>query len=331
MITESNDTILQADDSGLSSATEGTFSASGFIGDNPNVSPGFDVDLISFQLDAGDVAIIDIDADENGSSLDPILRVFNSAGNELAVSDDDPAPGEDFSLDSFIEFTASVSDTYFVGVSGFSNFDYDPSIEGSGFDDFNSTGEYDLEISIFDVIGGTIGNDNLIGTSGNDLINGLNGNDTINGRGGSDVINGGSGRDFLSGKAGDDTIFGDRGRDNLFGNSGNDSLSGGDGNDVLRGGGGSDTLSGGRGNDILFGNGGNDIFVLEFGQEGETIADFENGKDLFALPAFTSFSDVRVARDNNGGVTLSVFNDVLATVQTTLPNDISAEDFIVTN
>ena len=329
MITESNDTILEANDSGLTSATGGTFFASGSIGDNPNVAPDLDVDFISFQLDAGDRVTIDIDGDQFGTGLDSVQRLFDSAGNELVVTDLSAAPGEPFSFDTFIDFTASVSDTYFVGISGFDNLNYDPFVEGSGFNDFDSTGDYDIEISVFDVISGTNGNDNLSGTFGDDLIDALGGNDTVNGRGGDDNINGGNGLDNLSGKAGDDLIDGGRGRDNLFGNSGNDTLLGGDSNDVLRGGGGSDRLQGNRGNDLLFGNGGNDVFVLDFGQEGETIVDFENGKDLFELPDFTDFSEVRIARDNSGGSTISVFGDVLATVQSTNPNQLGAEDFIV--
>ena len=88
-IAEPNDTLEQAIDSGLSSESPGTFSDSGFLGDNPNVTPPTDeVDLISFQLDAGDRATIDIDAQVIGSPLDSVLRVFDSDGNEVAVNDD---------------------------------------------------------------------------------------------------------------------------------------------------------------------------------------------------------------------------------------------------
>ncbi len=141
-INEPNDTIPLALNSGLSSDNLGTFSESGFIGDNPNVPPTDEVDIIEFQLDAGDIAIIDIDASEFGSSLDPILRLFDSEGNEVAVNDDSDG------LDSFLDFTAPVSDNYFVGVSSFSNFDYDPFVEGSGSG--GSTGDYELEISILE-------------------------------------------------------------------------------------------------------------------------------------------------------------------------------------
>ena len=146
MTIEPNDTIFEANDSGLSSSNPGIFFDSGFIGDNPDVLPTEDVDLIGFQLDAGNRVTIDLDAAEFGSELDSVLRLFDSVGNELVVSDDDPAPEEDFTLDSYIDFTAEFSDTYYVGVSSFANFGYDPFVEGSGFG--SSTGEYDLEIFV---------------------------------------------------------------------------------------------------------------------------------------------------------------------------------------
>ena len=138
-IDEPNDTIPEAVDTGLDSS--GTFTDSGFIGDNPSVVPTNEVDLLKFQLDAGDRVTIDIDAQVLGSPLDSRLRLFDSAGNEVAANDDSDG------LDSFIDFTASVSDTYYAGVSSYDNFGYDPFVEGSGFDGF-SAGEYDIEIFV---------------------------------------------------------------------------------------------------------------------------------------------------------------------------------------
>ena len=145
MTGEPNDILSQAGKTGLFSS--GTSTKSGVIGNNPNVGSTDDVDLFEFQLDAGDAVTIDIDADEFSSDLDSVLRLFSSEGEEVAVSDDDSAPGEDFSLDSFISFIADSTDTYFAGVSSFANFDYDPLVEGSGSG--GSTGEYDITIKIF--------------------------------------------------------------------------------------------------------------------------------------------------------------------------------------
>ncbi len=146
VLAEPNDTLEQAIDSGLSSESPGTFNDSGFLGDNPNVTPPTDeVDLISFQLDAGDRATIDIDAQVLGSPLDSVLRLFDSEGNQVAVNDDSDG------LDSFINFIASDTDTYFAGVSSFANFGYSPLEEGSGFDGF-STGDYNIEIEVGPVV-----------------------------------------------------------------------------------------------------------------------------------------------------------------------------------
>ena len=146
VLDETNDTIPEAVATDLSTTDPGTVNTSSSIGDNPNVDPEADVDLAQFQLDEGDRVTLDIDADESSSSLDSVLRLFNSEGIEVAVSDDDPAPGENFSLDSYIDFTATTSDTYYVGVSSYSNFTYDPFEEGSGTG--FSSGDYDLEITV---------------------------------------------------------------------------------------------------------------------------------------------------------------------------------------
>lgn len=146
VLAEPNDTIPFAIASNLSSTNPGTFNNAGVIGDNPNVASGLDVDFIQFQLNAGDQITIDIDAAQLGSSLDSILRLFDATGNQLAVSDDSPAPGETFSLDSYLDFTATTSGTYYVGVSGYSNFSYNPFTPGSGTS--GSTGSYNIAVSI---------------------------------------------------------------------------------------------------------------------------------------------------------------------------------------
>jgi uncharacterized repeat protein (TIGR01451 family) len=103
--------------------------------------------LIKFPLNAGERVTLDIDARTLGSSLDSVLRLFDSTGIQLRVSDDNPAPNEPFSRDSYIDFTASVSGTYYVGVSGYSNFSYNPFIDGSGASS-SSSGNYTLEIKV---------------------------------------------------------------------------------------------------------------------------------------------------------------------------------------
>ncbi|KAF6246667.1 hypothetical protein C6990_05930, partial [Nitrosopumilus sp. b3] len=133
------------------------------------------------------------------------------------------------------------------------------------------------DVSLYNVIEGTNGNDKLKGTDGNDLILGLDGNDkinakkgddciyggdgkdNINGHDGMDEIHGGSGDDKIRGHAGDDIIFGDAGNDNLTGNNGLDEIHGGDGNDKITGNNHDDRLFGDAGNDKIGGGNGDDF------------------------------------------------------------------------
>ena len=113
-----------------------------------------DVDLYQFQLNQGNTVILDIDAAISGSSLDSVLQLFDAEGNVLTNNDDGTAKDESSSLDSLIEFTATDDGTYYVGVSSFANFDYDP-INGSnnfGNDLGSSTGNYDLTTTIVNSI-----------------------------------------------------------------------------------------------------------------------------------------------------------------------------------
>jgi|GEM_PF-6275604 len=144
-LVESNDTISNAIDIGAFASGD-SFSTTSVIGNNDNIAPTSDVDFIAFELNAGDTVTIDIDANLFGSSLDTVLRLFNSFGTELAVSDDNTAPGEFFSLDSYLSYTAGVSGTYYVGVSSYNNFVYDPLVEGSGSG--FTTGEYEITIEV---------------------------------------------------------------------------------------------------------------------------------------------------------------------------------------
>ncbi|MEO1373287.1 MAG: S8 family serine peptidase [Cyanobacteria bacterium J06635_10] len=161
---ESNDTIKEAIclPKGL-----GSYLYKGFIGDNPNVAPSDDVDLIKLELNEGARAIIDINAREYGSALDSVLRVFDSAGNEVAFNDDTFVTPDSY-RDSFIDFTASVTDTYYIGVSSYHNFEYNIFEEGS--DSGYTTGEYDISI--------LVENGSISGTKWND-VNGDGARSTI--------------------------------------------------------------------------------------------------------------------------------------------------------
>ena len=92
---------------------------------NVSILPAEDVDFYAVVLSAGQILSLDIDARELGSDLDPVLGVFDRDGTTLLVqSDDDPAPGESFSTDSFLEFVVPADGTYFIAVSSYPDFDF---------------------------------------------------------------------------------------------------------------------------------------------------------------------------------------------------------------
>ena len=109
--------------------------------DYGDIDNGLDVDMFSFDVTAGQKITFDVDG-RNASNLDSYLRLFNASGTQLGYSDDDPAPGESSSTESYLEYTFTSSGRYYVGVSGFSNIAYDP-VTGYG-DASGVTGEYSL-------------------------------------------------------------------------------------------------------------------------------------------------------------------------------------------
>jgi serralysin len=302
-MTEPNNTIYEAEDTGLSSSGQKNIVLS------DSIDPTSDVDLYRLQVDQGDVVTFNIEAQENGSELDSVVRLFDPNGSELAVNDDSQGPFEPFSLDSYLEYTATTTQDYYVGVSNYANFDYDPNTEGTGTPGF-STGDYDLAITIFNGINGTEGADNLTGTSGQDYISGLGGNDTLSGGGQKDYLLGGTGNDFLRGDRGDDL------------------LRGGEGTDVIRAGSGNDTLGGEAGRDSLYGGEGSDIFAI--GSEQDTIFDFRDGSDLLLLTDGSSFSDLNITLGTSSGTStvISSFGSDIATLIGISPDQIDSNDFV---
>ncbi|KAA1257828.1 hypothetical protein LF1_03180 [Rubripirellula obstinata] len=140
-----NDLISQAVNTRAGSAHTGPYVDTGTI-----AGPG-DVDLFQVELGSGDRLIADIDTLVADGALpagvDTTLRVFNSNGVEVAIneftvaraqfdlgiadSDDDGADAS--TVDPFIDFTATIPGTYYVGVSSAVNAAYDPnSISGRG-------------------------------------------------------------------------------------------------------------------------------------------------------------------------------------------------------
>lgn len=274
-IVEPNDTIATASDSNLLPGQNNTFTTTGAIGDRTDTPPELDVDLFKVRLAAGDRLIVDVDTQTIGSPLDSSLRLFNETGIELAL-----VLNREGSVDPFLDFTASASGTYYLGVGTDGNINYDPEAEASGQNFGNAGGNYNLKISIAPPITftGTSGNDTFTSGNGNDRLSGLGGNDNLNAKGGKDTLSGGTGNDTLNGGDNDDTLRGNGGIDVLLGGQGSDRLEGGTesdrlrgeaGNDRLFGGDGNDNLDGGADSDTLFGGAGNDTLSA-----GNTTSDF---------------------------------------------------------
>ncbi len=116
--------------------------------------------------------------------------------------------------------------------------------------------------------------------------------DALYGEAGKQVIRAKDGDDIVLGLGGADKLFGQAGSDLLMGHGGKDRLHGGKHDDMLDGGRGDDWLNGGKGDDVLIGGKGNDVFVLMVRKGTDTILDFEDGADRFALKGGLRFKDL---------------------------------------
>ena len=128
---EPNDTFATAVDTNLS-ANNTSYQARGTIGNNGGASASSDVDYFLVELNAGDRIKVDVDT-PGSSNLDSALRIFSENGRRVANNDNGAAPGESNTTDSYIDFTASRSGTYYIRVNSKSR---------------RSSGEYSLNIDL---------------------------------------------------------------------------------------------------------------------------------------------------------------------------------------
>ena len=104
------------------------------IGDG--IYRNWDVDLYRVDVEAGQTLY----ATAIATSLDEAaLRVFDAAGSEVVTT----------TVGSHVAYTATTTDTYYLGVSGFGNVNYDATVENSGSDGF-TTGAYSLRVAAVD-------------------------------------------------------------------------------------------------------------------------------------------------------------------------------------
>lgn len=155
---ESNDTLATANSLGTIDADNSAIATGELSFDfenNPGIDDTEDVDLYSFELNAGDTVAIDLD-EVGDSPLDLAeLILFDGEGNNIAQGDFSN-PGTDDAFTSFlpyIEYTAEESGTYYVGVSSTFNTFYDPTAKGTGsgdaLRDFGfDIGSYELEVNL---------------------------------------------------------------------------------------------------------------------------------------------------------------------------------------
>jgi glycerophosphoryl diester phosphodiesterase len=114
------------------------------------------------------------------------------------------------------------------------------------------------------------------------------------------------------------------------GTEGNDRLRGDQLDDYIDGGAGDDFLRGGKGNNFLKGGEGSDTFVLTKGGT-QTIADFENGTDLIALPAGLGFNKLSIVQGtelNANATLIQRQGKTLAVLSGIEANTITANNFI---
>ena len=143
----------------------------------------------------------------DNSGADTILKVFNSAGEQVAANDDaDFAAGQ---LDSRLSFTPDSSGVYYLSAGLY-----------LGNPAQDHTGAYTLTLV-----------DPEAGDTGTPVDGGID----LGGSDGHDDLRGGAGDDTLRGGPGNDSLLGLGGQDFLIGNRGDDTLEGGDDDDLLLG------------------------------------------------------------------------------------------------
>ena len=113
--TEPNDSIGTATSSTLVAGSSGGVTSMGNNGDGPfgpttGNSTG-DFDFFSVAANAGQVIVFDVNSNINGTGVDTVIGIYNSAGVLVASNDDDG-----ISRDSFVRYTVAADDTYYLVV-----------------------------------------------------------------------------------------------------------------------------------------------------------------------------------------------------------------------
>ena len=179
-------------------------------------SDNLDQDWVRVELVAGTTYRISLSGSGDNSGADTILRVFNAAGEQVAVNDDaDFAAGQ---VNSTLSFTPESSGVYYLSAGVYAG---NPSQDHSGsytltLVDPETDGAAEPGVDYVELEGGA-GNDVLRGGPGDDVIQGGAGNDMLYGLGGQDFLTGGRGDDLLEGGDDADLLLGDNASAFFFG------------------------------------------------------------------------------------------------------------------
>ncbi|MCB9841015.1 MAG: S8 family serine peptidase [Phycisphaeraceae bacterium] len=136
---EPNDTLATATPTVFTGSGSATFQGV-TLGDG--LSGALDVDLFAINIPRGGLIRASVVAANLPlpSGFDSFIRLFGATGQELASNDQFNGP------DALVDFFVTTGGTYYVGVSGFPNDEYDPTLAASGT--AQSGGLYNLEIEV---------------------------------------------------------------------------------------------------------------------------------------------------------------------------------------
>ena len=95
----------------------GTLSSTRPLQTTSAIEAPLDRDVFQFHVDTASLVDIQLNAQDSGT-LDTILRVLDSSGNQIAFNDDIRFPSN---TNSRLSFSAQANQTYFIDVSGFRN------------------------------------------------------------------------------------------------------------------------------------------------------------------------------------------------------------------
>lgn len=138
---DSDDTLNEATSLGAITSTGITASST--------IDAYTDVDMYRFEITAGQTVDFDIDTTLNGpGGLGSYIRLFDNLGNELASNNDGAAPGENVTrFDAYLRYTFTTSGSYYLGVSDYTNIDYNAVLgTGDTSGGLPTTGSFQLTI-----------------------------------------------------------------------------------------------------------------------------------------------------------------------------------------